>query len=178
MRSRCWRSSATRRSKTAAAGVDMLERGHVDLVFTDVVLPGAMDGLALAQKITTVRPELPVVLTTGYARSLDAIPVTRSCANRTTYPASAASSAPPSMRKAVASPLGAANARRSSRLLLAESELLDHFLAHDELLHLAGDGHREGIDELDVARDLVMRDLAPAEARSSARPRRRRWRPA
>ena len=61
-------------AETAAAGVDMLERGHVDLVFTDVVLPGAMDGLALAQKITTVRPELPVVLTTGYARSLDGDP--------------------------------------------------------------------------------------------------------
>ena len=75
-RSRCWRSSATRtvEAETAAAGVDMLERGHVDLVFTDVVLPGAMDGLALAQKITTVRPELPVVLTTGYARSLDGDP--------------------------------------------------------------------------------------------------------
>ena len=27
-------------AETAAAGVDMLERGHVDLVFTDVVLPG------------------------------------------------------------------------------------------------------------------------------------------
>jgi CheY-like chemotaxis protein len=61
-------------AETAAAGMDMLERGHVDLVFTDVVLPGAMDGLALAQKITTVRPELPVVLTTGYARSLDGDP--------------------------------------------------------------------------------------------------------
>jgi PAS domain S-box-containing protein len=61
-------------AETAAAGVDMLERGHVDLVFTDVVLPGAMDGLALAQKITAQRPELPVVLTTGYARSLDGDP--------------------------------------------------------------------------------------------------------
>jgi DNA-binding NtrC family response regulator len=33
-----------------------------------------MDGLALAQKITAQRPELPVVLTTGYARSLDGDP--------------------------------------------------------------------------------------------------------
>ena len=151
-------------AETAAAGVDMLERGHVDLVFTDVVLPGAMDGLALAQKITTVRPELPVVLTTGYARSLDGDP--GYAVLRKPYDLSSLGRV---IRAAIDAkggrqPAGAAKARRSSRLLLAESELLDHFLAHDELLHLAGDGHREGVDELDVARDLVVRDLAPAEA--------------
>src|SRR5262249_52647594 len=32
------------------------------------------------------------------------------------------------------------------------------------LLDLAGDGHRERVDEAPVARNLVMRDLAPAES--------------
>jgi CheY-like chemotaxis protein len=62
-------------AESAAAGLDLLERGQrVDLVFTDVVLPGAIDGLALAQKISVDRPGLPIVLTTGFARSLDADP--------------------------------------------------------------------------------------------------------
>ena len=36
-------------------------------------------------------------------------------------------------------------------------------LAHLELLDLAGDGHRELVDDLDVARDLVVGDAAAAE---------------
>jgi PAS domain S-box-containing protein len=47
---------------------------RVDLVFTDVVLPGAFDGLALAQSLGALRPDLPVVLTTGYAKRLDGEP--------------------------------------------------------------------------------------------------------
>src|ERR1700733_2842379 len=39
---------------------------------------------------------------------------------------------------------------------------LDGF-AHHEFLDLAGDGHRKLVDEFDVARDLVVRDLALAE---------------
>src|SRR6185437_40434 len=49
------------------------------------------------------------------------------------------------------------------RLLLRQAQLFHHRLAHEEFLHLAGDGHREAVDEFDVARDLVMRDLALAE---------------
>src|SRR5260221_8364897 len=36
-------------------------------------------------------------------------------------------------------------------------------VAHDEFLDLAGDGHREFVDEFDVARNLVVCDLALAE---------------
>src|SRR5947208_1174774 len=54
-------------------------------------------------------------------------------------------------------------AKPLSRLLFLEPELADGLLAHHEFLDLAGDGHREGIDELDVARDLVVGDLALAE---------------
>src|SRR4051812_29715131 len=39
----------------------------------------------------------------------------------------------------------------------------DLHLAHLVLLDLAGDGHREAVDEAEVARDLVPGDLAPAE---------------
>src|ERR671935_2246264 len=39
-----------------------------------------------------------------------------------------------------------------------QPELLDRLLAHLELLHLAGDGHRELVDELHVARHLEVGD--------------------
>lgn len=51
----------------------------------------------------------------------------------------------------------------SGGLLAPEPELLDRLFAHHELLDLAGDGHRELGHELDVARDLVVGDLALAE---------------
>ena len=50
-----------------------------------------------------------------------------------------------------------------SRLLDREAELGDHLLAHHKLLDLAGDGHRKAGNKFDIARDLVMCDLAAAE---------------
>ena len=52
---------------TAAAALGALEDGRaVDLLFTDVLMPGGMDGLALAREARRRRPGLPVLLTTGY----------------------------------------------------------------------------------------------------------------
>lgn len=39
---------------------------NVDLVFSDISMPGRIDGLEMAKLIATRRPELPVVLTSGY----------------------------------------------------------------------------------------------------------------
>jgi PAS domain S-box-containing protein len=44
----------------------------VDLVFTDVMLPGDLDGVALAQAIRSRHPSLPILLTSGYAKALGA----------------------------------------------------------------------------------------------------------
>ncbi len=56
----------------AAAAREMLASGRtIDLVFSDVVLPGATDGLALAREVGGSYPNIPVVLTTGYAKSFD-----------------------------------------------------------------------------------------------------------
>jgi PAS domain S-box-containing protein len=55
---------------SAAAALDLLAEGKsVDLVFSDVVMPGEMDGLALARRIRTDYPHIPVLLTTGYAKA-------------------------------------------------------------------------------------------------------------
>ena len=48
----------------------LLERQDppVDLLFSDVVLPGGMTGADLAAKARALRPDLKVLFTTGYAR--------------------------------------------------------------------------------------------------------------
>jgi len=38
----------------------------IDLLFTDVVMPGGMSGLQLAEQARDCRPDLPVLLTSGY----------------------------------------------------------------------------------------------------------------
>ena len=42
-----------------------------DLLFTDIVMPGAMDGLALAAEVRRLRPGTPVLLTTGWGNRAD-----------------------------------------------------------------------------------------------------------
>ena len=60
---------------TASAALDILAAGkNVALVFSDVVLPGQTDGLALARIVNERYPNVPVVLTTGYTRVFDADP--------------------------------------------------------------------------------------------------------
>jgi signal transduction histidine kinase/ActR/RegA family two-component response regulator len=39
----------------------------VDLVFSDVLMPGAMNGMDLAREVRRRRPEMPILLTSGYS---------------------------------------------------------------------------------------------------------------
>jgi signal transduction histidine kinase len=48
----------------------LAEHAEVDLLFTDVVLPGGMSGAQLAAQVLGLRPELRVLFTTGYARDV------------------------------------------------------------------------------------------------------------
>ena len=43
--------------------------GKIDLLFTDVVLPGGMTGAVVAERARQSRPDLKVLFTTGYARN-------------------------------------------------------------------------------------------------------------
>ena len=53
------------------AGLELLGRhGRVDLLFTDVIMPGGMNGLVLAERARERQPGLPVLLATGYAEEL------------------------------------------------------------------------------------------------------------
>ena len=49
----------------------MLENGEpIDLLFTDVIMPGGMNGLELIERVHARRPGLPVLVTTGYMDEL------------------------------------------------------------------------------------------------------------
>ena len=56
---------------TAANGPEALDllrgAGRVDLLFSDVVMPGGATGVDLAHAAHELRPDLPVLLTSGYA---------------------------------------------------------------------------------------------------------------
>ncbi len=54
----------------AGQALALLREGErVDLLFTDVVLPGAVNGRQLAEEARKLRPDLPVLFTTGYTRN-------------------------------------------------------------------------------------------------------------
>jgi CheY-like chemotaxis protein len=60
--------------QSAASGeqaLTLLRQGaRVDLLFTDVIMPGGMNGLDLVEQARTLRPGLPVLVTTGYMDEL------------------------------------------------------------------------------------------------------------
>jgi PAS domain S-box-containing protein len=51
----------------AQAALDALARHSFDLVITDIVMAGAMDGIALARAVRQQYPGVPVILVTGYS---------------------------------------------------------------------------------------------------------------
>jgi PAS domain S-box-containing protein len=60
---------------SAEEALSLLADGtKIDLVFSDIVMPGAIDGVGLAREIRSRYPMLPVVLTTGYSDAARAAP--------------------------------------------------------------------------------------------------------
>jgi nitrogen-specific signal transduction histidine kinase/CheY-like chemotaxis protein len=55
----------------AENAADALKRLHsgekIDLVFSDIVMPGSMDGIALAAEVRRYFPDIPIILTSGYS---------------------------------------------------------------------------------------------------------------
>jgi PAS domain S-box-containing protein len=55
---------------SAAEALEVLgDDGHVDLLFTDVVMPGGTNGRQLADEASRRQPKLKVLFTTGYTRN-------------------------------------------------------------------------------------------------------------
>jgi len=53
-----------------AAALERLAAEPFDILFTDIIMPGGKDGLALAREARSRHPHLRVVLTSGYAQGL------------------------------------------------------------------------------------------------------------
>jgi PAS domain S-box-containing protein len=53
----------------AETALKELDRDGIDLVFTDIVMPGKIDGLGLARAIKQKHPGLPILLATGYSEA-------------------------------------------------------------------------------------------------------------
>jgi PAS domain S-box-containing protein len=56
-----------RRVSDAETALSEIERDGIDFVFSDIVMPGNMDGLKLAHHLKEIRPQLPILLATGYS---------------------------------------------------------------------------------------------------------------
>ena len=53
-------------ASNGAEGLRILEAADVDLLFTDIVMPGEMDGFELAERARQSRPRLRVLYTSGF----------------------------------------------------------------------------------------------------------------
>jgi CheY-like chemotaxis protein len=53
----------------AETALQEIEKNSIDLVFSDIVMPGRLDGLGLAHTIKQKYPALPILLATGYSEA-------------------------------------------------------------------------------------------------------------
>jgi PAS domain S-box-containing protein len=53
----------------AAAALEILQRERVDLLFTDIVMPGGLDGVELARLARERLPNLKIILTSGFPQA-------------------------------------------------------------------------------------------------------------
>ncbi len=61
------------RAENARDALNQLQRGgRINLVLSDIVMPGGMNGMALAQEISNRYPQIPVVLSSGYSDMVQA----------------------------------------------------------------------------------------------------------
>lgn len=56
------------RASNGQAAIDLIESNlPIDLLFTDLIMPGGINGVVLARRAREARPNLRILLTTGYA---------------------------------------------------------------------------------------------------------------
>jgi PAS domain S-box-containing protein len=61
--------------ESADAALKLLADGEkIDLIFSDIVMPGTLDGVGLASEVQSQYPHLPVILTTGYSDAAQGAP--------------------------------------------------------------------------------------------------------
>ena len=58
---------------SAEAALTEIDKNGVDIVFSDIVMPGRISGIDLARLLRMRQPNLPVLLTTGYSNAAQAL---------------------------------------------------------------------------------------------------------
>jgi PAS domain S-box-containing protein len=58
---------SVRWASDASAALNEIDRDGIDIVCSDVIMPGKMDGIGLAKTIRHRKPEMPILLMTGYS---------------------------------------------------------------------------------------------------------------
>jgi len=57
----------------ASAALAEFEKDGIDIVFSDIVMPGKMDGIGLAKTLRDKNPRIPILLVTGYSSSTNEV---------------------------------------------------------------------------------------------------------
>jgi len=58
-------------AQSGEEAMELIERyGDIDLLFSDIIMPGGMNGVRLAELVRARQPEVPVILATGYMSEL------------------------------------------------------------------------------------------------------------
>ena len=57
-------------AQNAENALQELGKHKIDVVFSDIVMPGRMDGLGLAEEVKQKFPDTPILLATGYSDAL------------------------------------------------------------------------------------------------------------
>jgi PAS domain S-box-containing protein len=65
---------SVRWASDAETALKELECDGIDLVFSDIVMPGKIDGLGLARAIKQKHPRVPILLATGYSEAAQSAP--------------------------------------------------------------------------------------------------------
>ena len=59
------------KATSAAEGLELFAQTPIDAVLSDMVMPGEMNGLDMARAIREQRPDIPLVLMTGYSSAAE-----------------------------------------------------------------------------------------------------------
>ncbi|MFC5479585.1 histidine kinase famiy protein [Massilia suwonensis] len=60
-------------AQSGEEALELVERyGDIDLLFSDIIMPGGMNGIRLAEAVRERQPKVPVILATGYMNELPA----------------------------------------------------------------------------------------------------------
>jgi len=63
----------------AQSGLEQFNQNpDIDLVFTDVIMPGGTSGIEMAKEILALKPHMLILLATGYSAKADALVATAS----------------------------------------------------------------------------------------------------